>query len=221
MDRAIYNFVCDNLELFKIGYPVSFVKIEGFAPIKISKQLKIVCNEPLRLRQNSKQVREIADKMKEFNEDIAKTLYNKDSTTQLRFYIVDEDLLQKYRPAEEPAEDTQVEEEEQKEAPVIDGIIYKGDQNTKWQQHNVFTRYKIKLVDGRAQICNNSYKAVKPKKLEAADCYAVKIYGSLEYLDYIIAEHFIPHSLEFNVLEHIDGNKQNNNIMNLRWVKQK
>ena len=136
-------------------------------------------------------------------------------------YIVDEDLLQKYRPAEEPAEDTQVEEEEQNEAPVIDEIIYKGSLNTKWQQHNVFTRYKIKLVDGRAQICNNSYKAVKPRKLEAADCYAVKIYGSLEYLDYIIAEHFIPHSLEFNVLEHIDGNKQNNNIMNLRWVKQK
>ena len=99
--------------------------------------------------------------------------------------------------------------------------VYSGELNTDWEQHSIFSRYKIRLVDGNAEICNKNNKCIEPKYIKSADCYAVKIYGSLEYLDYIIAEHFIPHSLEFNVLEHIDGNKQNNNIMNLRWVKQK
>jgi len=47
-----------------------------------------------------------------------------------------------------------------------------------------------------------------------------KVFHQYQYLDYdrLIAETFIPHPIHKNKLIHIDGDRLNNDISNLKWV---
>lgn len=45
--------------------------------------------------------------------------------------------------------------------------------------------------------------------------------GKMVYADRLVAEYFIPNPNNFRIVHHVDGNKLNNDVSNLRWVADK
>ncbi len=83
--------------------------------------------------------------------------------------------------------------------------IYKID-----SKGNIYSFHKNKLGKLRKQVLNsNGYFCVK--------LYKEKKYKMID-VHRIIAQTFIENKNNYNQVDHIDGNKQNNSLENLRWV---
>ena len=78
-------------------------------------------------------------------------------------------------------------------------------------------------------ICDNgdviSQKRKKHKTLKAypnRDGYFyVDLHGKPSYIHRLVAIHFIDNPNNYNIVNHIDGNKANNHVSNLEWTTQK
>ena len=100
-------------------------------------------------------------------------------------------------------------------------MIYNGDINTQYEQLTGFEDFEIKLVDGYAKIrrikTKHEQKCIYSKP---TGYYFVALNNKMYRLHRIIANHFIPHDYKHNVVDHIDRNKLNYHISNLRWTTQ-
>lgn len=68
------------------------------------------------------------------------------------------------------------------------------------------------------------YKILNPIEMNIG-YYKVTLYSKLKkeqkYIHKLVAETFIPNPKNFNVINHINGNKKDNNVENLEWCTQK
>ena len=165
---AVTRYVVDHYLLFEVGFPVEFIKIDGFTTTAIAKRLKPLCEEPVRLRLNSKLVHEMESKLKAYDPEI--NIYQKDSGKQLRFYILKQpsDIPDIYNIIEYINQKeglfSDEEEEEEGEHPAnaesaepIDTrscteFRYSGPITTEWEPVKNHPAYQIRLVLGLAHI---------------------------------------------------------------------
>ena len=100
-------------------------------------------------------------------------------------------------------------------------MFYSGNLNTEFEPLTNFNEYEIKLVDGNAKIRRIS-DGFEPKYTlhKYTGYYQLRLSKRYYYLHRIIAEHYIKHDNKHNVIDHIDRNRQNYHIMNLRWTTQ-
>jgi hypothetical protein len=95
---------------------------------------------------------------------------------------------------------------------------------------NISNLGRIETVSRKVK--NNNYKGVRISKkrilqpfLMKNNYYAIKLcvngVNKKFYLHRLIAQAFIPNPKNKREINHIDGNKQNNNILNLEWVDRK
>lgn len=98
-------------------------------------------------------------------------------------------------------------------------MIYSGSMNTEFEQLTGFEDYEIKLIDGMAVIRRIQDK-FEPKYTfdKSSGYYRITLNGKLYRLHRIIANHYINHDDKHDVCDHMDRNKINYNIMNLRWT---
>ena len=85
---SVHRFVVDHYKLFEIGFPVDFIKLDGYKTTGISKKLKSICQEPTRHRQNSKIVHDYQEQYNRLNIDMEKLdgIFDPMSKIMLRFY---------------------------------------------------------------------------------------------------------------------------------------
>ena len=86
--NAVEGFVVDNYQYFLIGYPVDFIRLEGYKQKGISTKLQSLCEEPKRIRTTSKEAKRIQE---EYNKlpnphGINTTIYDALSSKQIRVY---------------------------------------------------------------------------------------------------------------------------------------
>jgi len=73
----------------------------------------------------------------------------------------------------------------------------------------------LKCPNGK--LSNKIYeKILKPQN--RGKYLSVNIDGKMEYIHHLVANLFIPNQLNKPCVDHIDHNKSNNNVQNLRWV---
>lgn len=72
--------------------------------------------------------------------------------------------------------------------------------------------FSLRTKTIRKTLLNGGYPEVKL-------CLGKKRIG--KYIHRLLAEHFIPNPLNKPQVHHKDGNKSNNNLMNLEWVSQR
>ena len=82
---GVNKFVVDRYQWFEIGFPIDKICIEGYKTTGIAKKLKSICDEPVRLRINSKKAKELQDKYISID-DVTPNVYSEFETTQTRFY---------------------------------------------------------------------------------------------------------------------------------------
>ena len=58
---AVESFVVDNYQFFLIGYPVDFIRLEGYKQKGISTKLQSICEEPKRIRTTSKEAKRMQE----------------------------------------------------------------------------------------------------------------------------------------------------------------
>lgn len=84
----------------------------------------------------------------------------------------------------------------------------------------VFSNYKYKTA-----IPCNTWREVKPVLDKGTGYYLVTLVNNgvrkNQYIHRLLAQNFIPNSLNKPQVNHIDGNKQNNALSNLEWVTAK
>lgn len=74
--------------------------------------------------------------------------------------------------------------------------------------------YTIKYEDGESHKVKS--ELIAP---QVANYSYVRMNGSTCFIHRLVAEHFIPNPDHYRFVEHIDGNKANNSVINLRWCK--
>ena len=89
---GVNKFVVDHWQWFTVGFPVDVMKIEGYKTTGIAKKLKAICEEPTRIRQNSKKVKELKQQYENFDayDGCTYSIYDASSTKQIRFYKLKE-----------------------------------------------------------------------------------------------------------------------------------
>ena len=99
-------------------------------------------------------------------------------------------------------------------------MMYTGSINTEFEQLRDFEDYEIRLVDGYAIIRRIENQLYVDYKFYGGsyNIYAVELNNKLYDLDIIIAKHYIEHDSKYDIVDHVDKNKLNYNITNLRWV---
>lgn len=98
-------------------------------------------------------------------------------------------------------------------------IVYNGPLDTDWETLTDHDTYEIRLVDGVAEIREKITN--DPPKLAyyaSSDYYFVGLGGKYYYLHRVIALHYIHHNNILKVVDHINRNKLDNNITNLRFT---
>ena len=97
-------------------------------------------------------------------------------------------------------------------------MIYTGLINTEYEQLTGFEDYEIKLVEGLAKIrrIDNHFEP-KYSYCKTNGYYFVALNRKQYLLHRIIAEHYLNHDSEQVEVDHIDHNRLNYNITNLRW----
>ena len=100
-------------------------------------------------------------------------------------------------------------------------MFYSGNLNTEFEPLTNFNEYEIKLVDGNAKIRRIS-DGFEPKYTlhKYTGYYQLRLSKRYYLLHRIIAQHYINHDDQHDVIDHIDRNRINYNIMNLRWTTQ-
>lgn len=73
----------------------------------------------------------------------------------------------------------------------------------------------LKCPNGRLSK-NNYEKVLKPQN--RGKYLSVNIDGKIQFIHRLVATLFIPNPLNNPCVDHIDHNKSNNNVQNLRWV---
>ena len=97
-------------------------------------------------------------------------------------------------------------------------MIYNGDINTQYEQLTGFADYEIKLVNGYAKIRKIKTKHEQKYSFhKQTGYYRIALNGKWYRLHRIIAQHYINHDSEHIEVDHIDHNRLNYNITNLRW----
>ena len=85
------------------------------------------------------------------------------------------------------------------------------------KQGQVFSNYKYKT-----NIPCDTWREVKPVLDKGVGYYLVTLSNqgkkSNKHIHRLLATHFIPNPLNKKQVNHIDGNKQNNDLNNLEWV---
>lgn len=85
------------------------------------------------------------------------------------------------------------------------------------KQGQVFSNYKYKT-----NIPCDTWREVKPVLDKGVGYYLVTLSNqgkkSNKHIHRLLATHFIPNPLNKSQVNHIDGNKQNNDLSNLEWV---
>ena len=229
---AVTRYVVDHYLLFEVGFPVEFIKIDGFTTTAIAKRLKPLCEEPVRLRLNSKLVHEMESKLKAYDPEI--NIYQKDSGKQLRFYILKQpsdipdiyNIIEYINQKEGLFSDEEEEEEGEhpanaESAELVDSrscteFRYSGPITTEWEPVKNHPAYQIRLVLGRAHIRDENDEV--KHKMHNKGYETVRMDGQTYLLHKIIAEQYIPHNDLCNVIDHIDRERTNNFIWNLRWT---
>ena len=97
-------------------------------------------------------------------------------------------------------------------------MYYTGSINTEFEQLKDFKDYEIKLVDGLAIIRRIENQLYAEYQFWYPGVYFVVLNNEPEPLHIIIAKHYIEHDSKYNVVEHIDKNRLNYKITNLRWI---
>ena len=95
------------------------------------------------------------------------------------------------------------------------------DLTTDWEPLTGYEDYEIRLVDGNAEI--RKIKTKHPQKFtkdKRTGYVTVCLNGRPHKLHKVMALHYINYASDDMVVDHIDRNKLNNNIKNLRWVTQ-
>ena len=98
---------------------------------------------------------------------------------------------------------------------------------SKWKVIANHPDYKI---SSEGQVMSRGYtiqyEDLETKKVEAkviepqqAAYLYVRMNGSTCYIHRLVAEHFIPNPEHYRFVEHIDGDRTNNSVKNLRWCK--
>lgn len=67
-------------------------------------------------------------------------------------------------------------------------------------------------------------KILRPSLQSCGYCYVTLQYNKIRknaYVHRLVAKAFIPNPLNYPVVNHLDGNKKNNNVLNLEWCTQK
>ena len=79
---------------------------------------------------------------------------------------------------------------------------------------------KITLDDLDIMCDGSIFYKDKPKKFSthSAGYFVTQCDGKLQYVHRLVAQKYIPNPEGKTMINHIDGNKQNNNINNLEWV---
>jgi hypothetical protein len=88
---------------------------------------------------------------------------------------------------------------------------------SNWITLEKYPNYEIDL----STISIRHKRVMEPLRLHRKDKYCpVMLDGRLRYLHRIVGEQFIPNPdpENFRVIDHMDGDKQNNSVKNLRWV---
>ena len=97
-------------------------------------------------------------------------------------------------------------------------MFYTGNINTDFEQLTNFPLYEIKLVEGLAVIRNIKTKHEQKYSFhKQTGYYRIALNGKWYKLHRVIAEHYINRDPEHIEVDHIDHNRLNYNITNLRW----
>ena len=86
--NAVESFVVDNYQYFLIGYPVNFIRLEGYKQKGIATKLQSLCEEPKRIRTTSKEAKRLQEEYEKLPNPhgIKIDIYNATDGGQLRIY---------------------------------------------------------------------------------------------------------------------------------------
>ena len=93
-------------------------------------------------------------------------------------------------------------------------------ENDEFEQLNEYPDYAININYPHAVMCIKT-KRIIPTFINNGGYIALTLNHSTTLLHRLIALHFVSNPNGYNIVDHIDKDKQNNHIENLRWVSPK